>query len=466
MGQLLAALFAILIGISSIPTFISYQSQSNENVKSAATAKQAGVMIAAYWTYLQQNATTLQSSTNPTTPVVVSVAQLQAAKALDASFAATTPYRQTWQMQVLQPSAGNLQALVVTTGGTALPDRLANKIAALISGSTGKNGGFIPKNDSGVYPAGNAYGAFSQWKVSTANYTGVTGGQLAALLTFNSSQLGDNRLYRNQVPGQPQLNTMTTPLIMASSQTVGADCSAAGPFAIAQDGNGAVVSCLASDKKWHTQGSAYWQDPVPNLTTLNGTYPCTAATAWQTRIVEVPSVGSGPRGYTCNGSSWQPLALDDAGNLTVPGMLTAGKFNLQKVANENDPCNPAVDGNQAMSPAGLLLTCQSGVFSRQAPSARAWVSFAGNACTPGCPINSAWNISSVTRIGVGQYAVTFTTALPSAMYGVIGSSWNDLGAGHFVQTGFQSSAGFNAYLINTANGYSDSALVFFSVFGG
>jgi hypothetical protein len=113
---------------------------------------------------------------------------------------------------VLQPAPGNLQALTMSTGGTALPDAQAVKIATIV----GATGGLIPQNDSGIYPgaAANAYGAFAGWTISTANYTSVTGGHPAALLTFNNGQLVSNYLYRNAVPGQPQLNQMNTALDM------------------------------------------------------------------------------------------------------------------------------------------------------------------------------------------------------------------------------------------------------------
>ncbi|ACT52146.1 shufflon system plasmid conjugative transfer pilus tip adhesin PilV [Methylovorus glucosotrophus] len=112
---------------------------------------------------------------------------------------------------------------------------------------------------------------------------------------------------------------------------------------------------------WQPQGSAYWKDPVSTKAALN-TIPCDASTAWQTRIVQTPSVGTGPRAYTCNGSSWMPLAVDDSGNLTVTGTLSLGKALVNDVVTEGSACTP--NGLVARDSVGLILSCQSGIYKK------------------------------------------------------------------------------------------------------
>jgi hypothetical protein len=375
MGQILGALFAVLIGIISLPQYLNFQNQSNENTVAAGTAQQAKFFNSASIFYIQQYSTTLQATATATTPALVTVPMLKAVNLLPTAFNATNAYGQTWQLEILQPSAGNLQAFAMTTGGTALTDKQAKKIADLI----GNQGGFIPQNDSGIYAGGaaTAQGAFAGWSQPTANYTSIAGGHIASLLSFNNGQLTDNRLYRNLIPGQPQLNQMNTPLIMASTQTAGSACSTVG--AIAQDGTGALLGCISPAMTWQSQGSAYWKDPVATKAALDA-ITCNASISWQTRVVESPTTGSGPRAYTCNGASWQPLAVDDTGNLTVPGLLTVGKLYLQKVAVAGTACNPAVDGNFALDSSGITLTCQAGVWSYPSGGlgyAQTWTNVAG-----------------------------------------------------------------------------------------
>jgi hypothetical protein len=390
MSQLLAALFAILIGIISVPKYAAYQAESNENLTAAATATQAMQFNTAGSTYIQQNATAIQATATATTPAIITTAMLQAVNLLPASFSTTNPYGQTWQIEVLQPTAGNLQALAMTTGGTALYDKLAVKVARII----GAQGGYIPMNDSGIYAGGsaNAYGSFAGWKISTANYTSVAGGEIASLITFNNSQLVDNRLYRNLVPGQPQLNQMNTPLIMASTQTLNGACTTTG--AIAQDGNGAVLSCQSGT--WQAQGSAYWKDPVATFSVLP---TCNAAAAWQTRVVKTPTTGTGPRAYTCDGTNWKALAVDDTGNMTIAGTVTVGQAQINTVVTENTAC--ASNGLVARDTNGLILSCQSGIWQQLGSTGKV---------TGQCAFGGGWGTATNCSLGAGMSCAAGNTA--------------------------------------------------------
>jgi hypothetical protein len=53
--------------------------------------------------------------------------------------------------------------------------------------------------------------------------------------------------------------------------------------------------------------------------------------------------------------------------------------------------------------------------------AKAWVNFAGASGT----INSAFNVSSVTRSAVGNYTINFTTAMANTYYTVSGGTTPD-----------------------------------------
>jgi Bacterial shufflon protein, N-terminal constant region len=354
MGPLLAIMMSIIIGLMSIGTYSKYQNASNQNVQASIVAQQAQQFNAASISYIQNYATNIQAVATASTPAIITVAMLQSTNLLPSTFSATNAFGQTWQLEVLQPSAGNLTALAMTTGGTSEPDMLLAKVASLI----GASGGFIPKNDSGIFTSGFAYGSMSGWQQSTTNFSSVSGGEIASLLTFNAGQLVDNRLYRNLVPGQPQLNTMNTPIIMASTQTIGASCTSIG--AIAQDGTGAVISCQTpgSPGTWQSQGSAYWKDPVANFASLP---TCNASIAWQTRVVKTPTTGTGPRAYTCDSATWQALAVNDSGNMTIAGTMTVGMAQLNTVVTEGTACSP--NGLVARDSTGLILSCQSGVWT-------------------------------------------------------------------------------------------------------
>lgn len=243
MSDLIARLLAGVMVVSAAILFVNYQKQSNLNQQVAATAQQAITFNTAVQSYITQYSSAVSAVATPTTPAVITVAMLQSSsvKLLPTTFSTTNPFGQSWSAQVLQPSAGQLQALALGTGGTALTDKQGSMVAAL----TGAAGGFIPLNDSGTWPTGSAtaQGAYAGWSVSTSGYTGIAGGNIASLLTFSNGQFVSNYLYRNNV-GNTSLNTMNTPIIMASTQTIGSACTTNG--AIAQNGTGLALTCQSN----------------------------------------------------------------------------------------------------------------------------------------------------------------------------------------------------------------------------
>jgi len=204
----------------------------------------------------------------------------------------------------LQPTPGILNALVVTTGGSPLSDDLGSDITA----DTGSNGGWYPQNLGNTYPPNQILGAGGGWTMPVTHWM-VSKGEIADYVQTNGTGAQADYLYRNGVPGNPQLNTMTTPLIMAASATVGSACSSTG--AIAQDGSGAIITCQAG--KWTASADGQWKSPVSTYSAL----PAAGNTVGDVRI----TTDTG-RGFVWNGSTWQPLSIDQNGNLTVPNDLT------------------------------------------------------------------------------------------------------------------------------------------------
>ena len=156
----------------------------------------------------------MEANSSATSPATITVSMLQNTGYLPNAFGATDPYGQTWQVQVLQPAPGQLQALVLTQGGTQIGQTQAPMIAA----QAGAQGGFVPYNGQyGTLNSSIAQGAYSGWQVSLSNYANPGPGHLAALLYFNNGNLQNDYLYRVAVPGQPQLNTMQTNLNMGNN---------------------------------------------------------------------------------------------------------------------------------------------------------------------------------------------------------------------------------------------------------
>lgn len=241
----IAIIFGLIVMAILLPTMMSATQQNSNIIMGTVAAQQLKQLTAASQQYIQTNFAAVLSASSTSTPATITVPMLIATGFLPQGFQSSNPYGQTWQVEALQAPAGQIQALVMSSGGTPVPTRDAARITAQSGAEGGIVGGGTGNLSSPTCSAGQACGAFGGWQISTANYTGLAPGSLLGLLAFNSAgQLNQQYLYRVAVPGQPQLNEMTTPLVMGATETADTACTTTG--AIAQDGTGAVLSCQSS----------------------------------------------------------------------------------------------------------------------------------------------------------------------------------------------------------------------------
>lgn len=357
--------------------------QYSNDTKSAITAQHISAVGAAAQAYIKDNFSSVIAAATPTTPALITVPMLIATGYLSAGFSTTNNYNQPTCVLVLEPSANMLNALVVTengASGTAINDVDLGGVAGLVGASGGGIYSDAPTTLRGAMGGwSQAIGNFGNANASGKKCDGTTAGSptLAAghpimALWFPNGDVSSGFLYRDSVAGHPELNTVNTPILLSASmvQTSGSACTTNG--ALARDANGALLSCQSL--VWKSQGSSYWQDPVANVASLP---TCNAAAAWQTRIVQAPTVGTGPRAYSCNGTTWQPLAIDDSGNLSVAGRVTAvnetitgtstinamnGNLQVTATAAEGGACTGEGRIASSSTTSGLILSCQYGVW--------------------------------------------------------------------------------------------------------
>lgn len=258
MSAILAALFAILIGIVAIIPYLNYENQSLETIRAANTASQFRQIIDATRLYLQDNYSALNgtvqaTSNNPPNcqvgvPCNIPFSDLQP-NYLSNTLADVTPYNQTWQIEVLLTNNGSatnglgMQVLLFTSGGFNIP---APKLA-MIAAETGQEAGFIPypgQNNASTQvnlpsycnpntPYNKSYssyqaeaiGAYGHWNLpSLSPYTGsFCPGHLAALIYFSPDEMrAGDYLYRVGIPGQANLNEMETDLNMGNNSLTNA----------------------------------------------------------------------------------------------------------------------------------------------------------------------------------------------------------------------------------------------------
>lgn len=301
MSNILSWLIVSTLFLIGLPAWLHFEDQGIQNMKTAVAASQMKVFTDAAQGYIQTYYTALEGSATATAPATITPAMLQSTGFLPASFAAANPWTQGYMVQVLQPSPGTLQALVLTTGGGAIPQAEAPAVAA----QSGAEGGFIPyPNQYGTLTNTVAEGSYGGWQVSMQYYTNPGQGHLAALIALDNGQIQTDYLYRSAVPGEPQLNQMQTNLDMGNNNL----------------NNAATVNA---------NGNITGGGTISGSTVQAGkfTYPGTAvegAGCTTTGAVAANSNGSGTL-LTCQGGSWQaPTAAPNPGfNSGIPGSFSS-----------------------------------------------------------------------------------------------------------------------------------------------
>lgn len=326
--------------------------QSSEDTKAAVTALHLKTVGDAANEYIKENYAAVTSVATATAPALIRISDLVAGGYLTAGYSVRNPRNQDTCVVVLEPSANNLTGLVVTEGGDVIDDLTLGQIAATIGGSGGavySTANTTVRGAMGGYslPVGNFANAnnLTQKCDGTAGTPAISSGHPMMALWFADGNAMSATLYRDAVPGNTALNTMNTPIIMGAGSVQANNGACATLGAMGRDAGGKVLMCDGTN--WKTQRSAFWEDPVATFAALPA---CNAASAWQTRVVQLPTIGTGARPYTCNGAgTWQPLAVDDNGNLTVAGTTTTATLSV--TGNSTLAGNLTVNGNTSLGDA-------------------------------------------------------------------------------------------------------------------
>lgn len=163
----------------------------------------------AFAKYLKDNYSVVLNNAGPTTPVQVTVDMMQNTKYLPVGFSSTNGFGQTVVGLARRLNGNQLEAIVITTGGQAIPELGIRTIAENLGGP----GGFISALNPGVIQ-----GIRGGWELALSNY-GINPGQghTASALFLMDGDLANDYLYRNAVPGHPEYNRMNTAIDMGGN---------------------------------------------------------------------------------------------------------------------------------------------------------------------------------------------------------------------------------------------------------
>lgn len=410
---LIEAIAAIAVMAAMMTLVVSMTGNYTEDAKIAVTAQQIRTVGEAARGYINDNQATVAATATTTVPAVVTVAQLVAGGYLPAGFTETNNRSQTMCVLVLEPTANNLQGVVITQGGDTVDDVSLRQVSNLIGAAGGSIMSTATTTLSGTQGGWSmAIGGYGVRNCANAVIAGGPGAGHNVMSLWNGgNDVATAFLYRDAVTGRPDLNRMNTSIDMGGFRIV--NLQAASPAAacgagvntgdLASAADGKVLSCQGGVWKEQGGGSAFWGDPVNQAVAMPA---CTAANANETRVRYGYAVAPTRRLFTCDGASWVAVGVDHAGNLAVPGDLTvtgattltgavtansgvtigdgtaASSTNtlvLNRTATEGAACSP--NGAVARDTNGLLLSCQSGVWMSQSKAdfTTSWFAITTNA---------------------------------------------------------------------------------------
>jgi hypothetical protein len=205
LGTGASLLILLIVAVWAFSIYDDYIQQREWQV----TAVQTSRFVSAVKSYIGTYYDTLLTSAGTTTPALVTPTMLKNTGFLETGFSATTAEGHQFIAAVTRnaTNTNQLQALVITQGGTALSYKALRDISVDIDGM----GGY-------VWNSTNVTGAMGSWTVPLASFgVSTTSGHIAALLTtdeLGASRDESDRLYRYSVTGKPDLNRMHTDIDM------------------------------------------------------------------------------------------------------------------------------------------------------------------------------------------------------------------------------------------------------------
>nr|WP_277627472.1 shufflon system plasmid conjugative transfer pilus tip adhesin PilV [Burkholderia stabilis] len=351
MSSFFGVLFAMLISVTAMTGLYAWTKLGFANVQAAVIANQGVVIGQAMNRYLNDTGTALAQTATPTVPATVTVDQLAQAGYLPQSVSMRNAYGQTWQMQVLQPTPGQLQAMLFTTGGRQLPMSLLVQTAAQTS-AQGMLGGFVPyANQAGdaTMLSTVAVGANGTFRQALGSYSNPGSGHLAMMLGITNAQADNGFLYRvDMKPARPDLNAMQTDLSMTDTQGNAHNINGANVITT-QSLNALSGGSLATPSIKTASGTVITWNQVPEggVLSLQG-----ANGQW----VHVESLNGT---FRLINSAWnkQTFSVDQDGNVVAGSTLKAAD-----IAVPGTSCSPngKIAGNSDGS--GQQLACQYGTW--------------------------------------------------------------------------------------------------------
>lgn len=208
----------LIVSILVLPLLLLYAQYATENAAAEtnrAVASHAKMISRAVERYQTKHHVAILDATI-SGPVTITLAMLRSTGALPTYVAPTNSYGQTYDIRarrVVVDGAPVVEIMVATINGSVIADKDLRSIAGMVEG-----GGYFSETRPTV-----AQGAQGGWEIAGTQFGLSPGaGRLAVALFFNAQGRGgqaatEDYLYRNYVPGRPEVNRMNTNIDMGDN---------------------------------------------------------------------------------------------------------------------------------------------------------------------------------------------------------------------------------------------------------
>lgn len=211
----LEVLGALLVMALLLPALYTMWSNGTMEIKKRAAAQHFTTITEAVNSYGVLHRTALLAESTPTTGRSISLDDLKADNVLSHNVLPLNPWKQTYSIYSRQPSAGELQLIVLTKDGTS-HDVKHPRFSSVIIPATAAlaSAGFIPTTATGSDQ--HLQGAYNAWRADLAamHIPSPGAGHLGTIVTPSLNDTSHDFLHRIDVPGSPELNEMWTELDM------------------------------------------------------------------------------------------------------------------------------------------------------------------------------------------------------------------------------------------------------------
>lgn len=341
---------AVVFGLGK---FQDWQQEKSWQVEASRTS----VYASAARTYVGRNYAVLLAGSSTTAPVVITTAMLKSTGFLPSGFTETNSQGQRMQTYLVRNGQNTelLQGMVVSSGGSAFPPKALRLIARDIK--TGF-GGYIEDGQT-------ITGALRAWKIPLTSYGAASGnGHLAVMLStdeLSGAQEDNDRLYRFQVNGRPDLNRMHTSIDMGGNNlnSIGTVNGQNGVFTSNVSGTNGIFTSNVSGAN-----GIFNQNVTAGAQVKGATVRADSDISAGGNITAANEVGGWNVRAANEVGGWNIRATNEVTGTTLraTGSLSAGGvLQLGQVNNAGWACYP--NGQISRDAAGGVLSCQNGVWA-------------------------------------------------------------------------------------------------------